>query len=576
MTNPMDGLKIIESLRPTDLNCNIFSVYDFDGRSMQELLCQFFNKINECVEISNATFKLAEWLVNEGLAIEVAKKLEAWLADGTLEGLLDEMLLKKLNETIAGKVDKKNSSTCVEDFGAKGDGVTDDSDAIIDCLSKNRKVHFVQGKTYVITKHIKFNENNWVDGSDCTILYKAADACIEVNRGIMLENFNLKVDTNLTLSKSVILIDGNVGYDVGFRNTPSIRNIKGEEVYNDNTKRNTFIHFKAEQSNGFNRCYISGVNIENIKAIRFKFGIKLTTSEVSGTSHKTYITSNVIDNFQSFNCENFIYEYQPIGSKTSMGANTYSNCHFQPSDGGMHIYLNNWGNGNIIRDCNFWDNTRCSNKDQIRIYSNNNVITGGELPPYDSEYWVINGSYNFIQGHTFGTPSYAIPVVVSDRNIYRLFNNSKKTVPFIHGTKSSKIKSTTDDTSIDNVTLDISYLKEGHNVVKFKSYGAGTGGSENFAFKIKVNNTDHVISNITNDFSNSYKVDAIVDIRKYPDRCDIVTVLEVHTNSGKFYVHTGEKTVQNSENEIALNFTFKSTSTNYFTNLYSEIEMIAQ
>ena len=32
-------------------------------------------KINECVEIANATFKLAEWLVSVGLAQEVDQKI---------------------------------------------------------------------------------------------------------------------------------------------------------------------------------------------------------------------------------------------------------------------------------------------------------------------------------------------------------------------------------------------------------------------------------------------------------------------------------------------------------------------
>ena len=95
----MDFSKINE-LKPYDLNCNIFDVYSYDGLSMQELLCQFFTKINECVKLSNETIDLATWLVNEGLKIEVVKKLMLWLEDGTLENLINVNLFNTLHTKI--------------------------------------------------------------------------------------------------------------------------------------------------------------------------------------------------------------------------------------------------------------------------------------------------------------------------------------------------------------------------------------------------------------------------------------------------------------------------------------------
>lgn len=95
-------MKSIEQLKKKDLNCNIFSVYDYDGLTITELLCQFFTKINECIDISNETIDLAKWLVNEGLEIEVAKKLVMWLEDGTLENIINVNLFKTLNEKING------------------------------------------------------------------------------------------------------------------------------------------------------------------------------------------------------------------------------------------------------------------------------------------------------------------------------------------------------------------------------------------------------------------------------------------------------------------------------------------
>ena len=96
----MDLNKKLEELKPYQLNCNVFDVYSYNGLSMQELLCQFFTKINECINVSNETFKLSEWLVNEGLNKEVAKKLELWLADGTLEDIINVELFSDINGTL--------------------------------------------------------------------------------------------------------------------------------------------------------------------------------------------------------------------------------------------------------------------------------------------------------------------------------------------------------------------------------------------------------------------------------------------------------------------------------------------
>ena len=98
----------MEKLKRYDLNCNIFDVYDYDGLSMQELLCQFFTKINECVDFSNSTLDLCEWLVNEGLKQEVAIKLTNWLNDGTLENLINVTLFEKLNNKIDNITSKIN------------------------------------------------------------------------------------------------------------------------------------------------------------------------------------------------------------------------------------------------------------------------------------------------------------------------------------------------------------------------------------------------------------------------------------------------------------------------------------
>ena len=98
----MDLNKKLKELKPQQLNCNVFDVYSYNGLSMQDLLCQFFTKINECIHTSNETIDLAKWLVNEGLELEVVKKLMIWLEDGTLENIINVNLFNTLNSKING------------------------------------------------------------------------------------------------------------------------------------------------------------------------------------------------------------------------------------------------------------------------------------------------------------------------------------------------------------------------------------------------------------------------------------------------------------------------------------------
>ena len=121
----MDLNKKLEELKPYQLNCNVFDVYSYNGLSMQDLLCQFFTKINECVSLSNNTIDLTQWLVNEGLSVEVVNKLTLWLNDGTLEDLIDIELLNgvksktnKIEHDLYNYVNVSTLFTQNVDFGA--------------------------------------------------------------------------------------------------------------------------------------------------------------------------------------------------------------------------------------------------------------------------------------------------------------------------------------------------------------------------------------------------------------------------------------------------------------------------
>ena len=171
----MDLNKKLEELKPYQLNCNVFDVYSYNGLTMQDLLCQFFTKINECITVSNKTIDLAEWLVNEGLEIEVVKKLMLWLEDGTLENIINVNLFNSLNNKINDLntqfniVDSKISGFInAKNFGVVGDGVTDDTinlqKAIDYCNSNKIKLYINKGE-YKITSPLTIYHSTEIEGN---------------------------------------------------------------------------------------------------------------------------------------------------------------------------------------------------------------------------------------------------------------------------------------------------------------------------------------------------------------------------------------------------------------------------
>lgn len=77
-----------------------YSIYDYDEYTLQELLCVFFTKINECVELVNSIPTFLEWATSEGLANIIKDTLDKWEQDGTLSKVINEQLFGELTQQI--------------------------------------------------------------------------------------------------------------------------------------------------------------------------------------------------------------------------------------------------------------------------------------------------------------------------------------------------------------------------------------------------------------------------------------------------------------------------------------------
>ena len=92
-----------------------------------------------------------EEVIKNNLTSIALEQLNKWLADGTLEELINQTALKNVNDRITA-IMTNHLTVSVKDFGAKGDGVTDDTQAIIDAL-ESLKPH---GGKILVPKTVAF------------------------------------------------------------------------------------------------------------------------------------------------------------------------------------------------------------------------------------------------------------------------------------------------------------------------------------------------------------------------------------------------------------------------------------
>ena len=107
------------------------------------------------------------------------------------------------------KGDKGDSfKASVTEYGAKGDGTTDDTSAFQDALSKERVV-FVHGGTYILNDTLVIRENCCLELSQDTILKFANTSgnCIEMRGSAVLRGNHGNIDVSNNFTGNVISVD---------------------------------------------------------------------------------------------------------------------------------------------------------------------------------------------------------------------------------------------------------------------------------------------------------------------------------------------------------------------------------
>lgn len=388
----MDLNKKLEELKPYQLNCNVFDVYSYNGLTMQDLLCQFFTKINECITVSNETIDLAKWLVNEGLEIEVVKKLMIWLEDGTLENIINVNLFNTLNEKISGFSSQLEQNVNyindigvnIKSLGAKGDGLTDDTNAILKASKLGCKIFFPKGEYVLNTNKIDLSQGCLFEGvtqNDSVIIYAegSSDYLFNINLYSGFKNIGIKFNNNF-LGCAINLEPGRISFENNSYHYPDsylLENIKISFKYQSGYGTGLKIDLKNYDSNGNVYCsnvrnYLSYLNVNFFNVLDGEKCIEIKLNQKDTVSNKVWFTSSMFNKIYSNRC---VYGlYLSANNKSSVGFDTIDNILFS----NFQIQTSN---------SNFFENT---DNQTTPIYLKNNSsskikISFNNLTIWDSE-----------------------------------------------------------------------------------------------------------------------------------------------------------------------------------------------
>lgn len=295
-----------------------------------------------------------------------------------------------VHELVSGLVAElvvKNGTVCPEQFGAKGDGVTDDTNAIEASVQFCRNV--------VLIKKYSCGELNLPQDSSVTV-----EGEMNLNGTININKPKITIKGNGTIK-----VNSQIGFLLYGINPDGCRNITFQDVKLIGNQKNTCIAITNANDTGYVVYVYVNCTIRN-----FAYGVH----SYSTHSNNSWFTSISINGIIE-NCNRAVhFEWGGTGSYIK---SIIQPCVDNPQSDDEPLILIG---SNCILDCMIWDIDSANNKKAIKITGKNNKIN---CP--------INFKYIHIEKTSIDDAGYITPYRNNVFNISSAYANGNNTVPVI-------------------------------------------------------------------------------------------------------------------------------------------------
>ena len=489
--------------------------------------------------------------------------------------------VKKVGERFTGlETDLTDLETSVNqrgfnilDLGLKGDGTEDITPYLKQALDNHQHVYVPRNTVFKFSDTLEIPEGKTIDFNKSLLKFDNPESSIGVSPNDVITGLRIEV-ADVKLNRAVLYFDGNKKFPFGHNRRTYLKDIYAEQTTSTtavNTYENTFIHFDATQK-ADTECYISGVTIENINSMRFKYGIRNTVITFPNSVTPTYITGTNIDGYIAYNPRYFIYDDDVVNGG-EIGGNIYNRVQCQPADNQEKIFLRLVGNNNSLNDVTFWDVSRPSNQtDQIIILGNGNYLQGN-IPSIPTPHIKNVGKYNTIIGTFPSAPAMYTNRVIAENAIYKIHENQLRPVKF--NIKQSEAKITANNvagsggTVLYEKVITPDMLVSNYTSLDMLAYGTNTTPTNKY-FGLYIDGVYLFGGTATQSNKETFKVDVNVSIRKYEDRISIKAMLS-ESGSGTTYV--GTKTLTSLTDDFKLSVHFSGSNDGDMVAEYVEANM---
>ena len=467
------------------LDKHLNDVYDVEGYTTSEVLCQFYEKISEIitevnkVNIDNEEFKKVvsqkiEYLLGEGLALEVAENITEMYNDGRLETIINQEVFGDINQRLE---DTSNLAETNERKITELDRKTLQKLAELEANLNNKKTEIdntLNTKTQEIDNNLE-NLRNYVNTSIDDVNNKMQTRYQIASNFEELKQCIERINNGSVRTKVVKLLTGSYSPTESLELTKETQIIgEGTVVFECSTGVNNIFRNKATGYNGYSAH--GNILIENIY---FRGNTTTIPISVIALSHANHCTIKNCT-FNSFNTQWHMIE---INSSKNI---TVENCEFTNLGGYNEnntevIQIDFAGSENQYPWNIVYDETHCTdikiiNNTFINIYTKTGVIG--------------NHTYSKNNQHTkiFVTNNYFYKC----QCVYYLLDSKDITIcnnKFYHclfGVKLKNVNNQMQDIIINNNTF------EGDRDTKY--FGENTDGR----FIWSVDNTGYILRVIAN------------------------------------------------------------------------------